>query len=139
MWQCCQWNLKKKKLGGLVSYSDQAWYLCYLGKHPAHWRHWISRHVRTVWPIINCLSCVTFHVTCHVSPVTFHLSPKPTPTASTTDPPPVKSYTMHSRLVQWDRTQNQKEHIKTKKIIDVSKKRASWFCNSSNIDQKSPA
>ena len=59
--------------------------------------------------------CVTSHISCvmcmcHPSRVTFHISPvtcylSPTPTATITDPPPANSPTMHSRLVNQDRTQ----------------------------------
>ena len=63
-------------------------------------------------------------VTCHLSLSPVHLSP--TPTARATNPPPAKSPTMNSRLVQQDRssvTEPQKpKHVKPKKWCTPNKK-----------------
>ena len=87
------------------------------------------------------MSCVTCHVscvTCQVSSVTCHLSL--TPTATATDPPPVNSATMHSRLVHKDpKTLIISERTKLSKR-PKKKQNIQKYANISNtlFDQKSP-
>ena len=60
-------------------------------------------------------------VTCHLSLSPVHLSP--TPTARATNPPPAKSPTMNSRLVQQDRTPIHTKMSTHKKIIETFPKK----------------